>query len=109
MPLAPVVPHTARPTCESTDVWFDGRACVLNASHETPMSSAIALPAIIARVVHALRACGARKAPTPLATVSMPVRALHPDAKLLKSTMPVAEAAIPRGMWLTTSARCSVP
>jgi hypothetical protein len=49
-------------------------------------------------------ACGWRKAPTPFAIASIPVRALLPDAKAL-STRKKVRASVPGGTGFGTDAR----
>ena len=72
-------PKTAIATCATTErssLATTPPTCVV--SHEIPRNIVIAIIPITARVVAAFRACGRRKAGTPLEIASTPVSAVAP-------------------------------
>src|ERR1700751_826953 len=97
------VGNTARAIWETTESVELGRAWTCTARYETPRNIAIAIVPRTASVFAAFFPCGWRKALTPLAIASTPVRAVDPDENARRTTKTVTAPA-PAGRGFGTTA-----
>ena len=100
--------NTARAICETTDAVALGAAWTCTARYERPRNIVIVSKPRIPSVFAAFFPCGWRKALTPFAIASTPVRAVDPEENA-RRRMNVVTAPVPAASGFGTTALCRCP